>query len=129
MPQSAETQLASIAQTVVGLEQLCNELEAALRARDWVRMDAAIAESRRSMHQLENAMADATSVRTADFDRHVFGRLQRIFSVRDEQMKRLATIHEEIGENLRATSRWKGYARSIGGREKSPQARILNDLR
>jgi hypothetical protein len=121
--------LDSIVQNVTGLEQLCSELEVALRSRDWPRMDCAIADARRTMHELENAMADATSVRTADFDREIFARLQRVYAVRDEQMKRLASIHEEVAENLRALSRWKGYARSIGGRDQRRPSRILNDLR
>lgn len=128
MRPSAEAQLETIAATVAGLEQLCNELELALRESDWPRMEAAIADTRRTMHALENAMADATSVRTVEFDEAIYARLQRVYSVRDEQMKRLATMHEETGERLRALSRWKGYARSIGSEPARPP-RIFSDLR
>ncbi len=129
MPPSADEQLHAIGQTVGGLEQLCNELEVALRARDWPRMGVAIADSRRVMHELENAMADTTGLRTAEFDRTIYARLQRVFSVRDEQMKRLSQLHDEVAENLRSLSRWKGYARSIGGSDQTRPPRILNDLR
>lgn len=128
MQPSAEAQLEAIAATVTGLEQLCNELEFALRETDWPRMDAAIADTRRTMHALENAMADATPVRTVEFDKAIFARLQRVYSVRDEQMKRLTAVHEEIAERLRALSRWKGYARSIGSEPTRPP-RIFSDLR
>lgn len=114
---------------VTALEQLCNELEASVRARDWTRMGAAIADSRRTMHAFENAMADTTSIRSVEFDRSVYARLQNIYRVRDEQMQRVQAIHDDIGENLRALSRWKGYARSVGGSDRTRPPRILNDLR
>ena len=130
MPPSADTVLNALGDHVSQLEVLCNEIELSLRASDWSRLERAIASSRRQMHEFENAMADAKPLRTANFDRDIFARLQRIYAVRDAQMKRLAATHDEIGGRLRALSRWKEYARSIAGRDAGNVAsRLFEDRR
>jgi len=115
---------------MTALEQLCNELELALREGDWKRLGAAISSSRRTMAEFEQAMAEAKSVRTAEFDREIFARLQRVYSVRAEQLARLQAYHDDVGKRLRTISRWKGYARSIGGPDvgRTP-SRLFSDLR
>jgi hypothetical protein len=127
---SVETAFGSLNGLVTALEQLCNELELALRAADWNRMGVAIADSRRTMAEFENAMAEAKPLRTADFDQVIFARLQRVYSVRADQMKRLQAANDEIGKRLRTISRWKSYARSIGGPDvnRTP-SRLFSDVR
>lgn len=130
MPPSAEAKLSCLAELVGELEQLCNELELSLRTSDWQRMDAAIGASRRKMHEFENAMADAKSLRTAEFDREIYARLQRIYSVRTGQMERLEGQHNEIGGRLRTLSRWKEYSRSIAGPDaRKVKSRLFEDRR
>jgi len=94
------------------------------------RLGRAIAESRRVMHAFENAMADAKPLRTAAVDREIFARLQRIYSVRSEQMERLGARRDELGGKLQTLSRWKEYSRSIAGSDAlKTKPRIFEDLR
>jgi hypothetical protein len=113
------------------LEQLCNELEAGLRERNWPRMVNAMRSTRRVLHAFKNAMADTKSLRTADFDHVVFKRLQRIYAVHQHQRKRVEAIHEDAGARLRTISKWKAYARSIGGSkaQRGTHARLFQDIR
>ncbi|MEO9170185.1 MAG: hypothetical protein ABI278_03350 [Candidatus Aquilonibacter sp.] len=115
---------------VSDLETLCNDLEIGLRERNWEKLDTAISGSRRAMHAFENAMAESSALRDDDFDQAVFARLQRVFGVRDEQMKRLETLHGAAGDRLRALSRWKQYARGVTNSDtgKRPPS-LFQDLR
>lgn len=115
MQQSDDRAPAGVSEHVAELETLCTEIESSLCASDWKRFDAAIANSRRARHAFENAMAETAGTHDAEFERAIFTRLQRVFAVRDDQMKRLQAIHDGIGERLRAISRWKQYARAVGG--------------
>ncbi len=129
-PLSDSVLLDRIVEHVTALERLCNEIERSLRQPDWQRLDAALADTRRTMHEFENAMGEAMSLRTSEFDRVIFARLQRVYAVRQEQMKRLQAIHDATGEKLRMLSRWKTYARSIAGpdaRKRNPT--LLDDVR
>ncbi len=129
MQQSDEGTLDLVSQEIERLESLCNEIELCLRSRDWRRLDVAIADSRRAMHSLENAMAATQPVRDEEFARVVFARLQRVFAVRDDQMKRLEATHRGIGEQLRAISRWKQYARSVAGPKQPVRPALFQELR
>ena len=130
MPQSAEAVLAALHDRITQLEQLCNEIELSLRAADMSRLGVAIAHSRRLTHEFENAMGEAKPLRTEDFDQAIFARLQRIYSVRAEQMHRLAAKRDEIGGRLRTISKWKEYARSVAGRDAlKRKPRIIEDIR
>ena len=112
------------------MEHQCNEIELSLRCRNWDRLGTVIAESRRSMHEFENAMADSHEARDDEFDRVVFARLQRVFAVRDEQMKRLQAINREIGDRLRSISKWKQYARAVAGPGRAARrASLFQDIR
>jgi hypothetical protein len=75
-------------------------------------------------------MADAKPLRTAEFDQTIFARLNRIFAVREDQMKRLAERRDEIGSKLQTISRWKEYSRSVAGRDAlKRKPRLFEDLR
>lgn len=115
MQPSAEASLAAVVAAVNELEQFCNEIELSLRERDWKRLNTALAGSRRAMHAFENAMAESQPARTEAFDQTVFARMQRVYAVRQEQLERLTSIHNEIGDRLRSISQWKQYARSVAG--------------
>ena len=94
------------------------------------RLGVAIAHSRRITHEFENAMAELKSLRTPEIDREIFARLQRIFSVRNEQMKRLEAIRDEVGGKLRTISKWKEYSRSVAGHDAlKRKPRLFEDLR
>jgi len=115
----ARAALEAVAKEIKELERLCIEIDAAVVDEDWPRLNAAIADSRRVTHAMENAMAEAKPYRDATFDKAAFARLQQIYSYRQERMKVVEEIHNDIGDRLRSLSRWKGYARSIGGNRES----------
>lgn len=110
---SGQALLEAVAHDINELERLCIEIDASINERNWDRLGAALADSRRVTHSVQNAMGDAMSYRTAEFDRAAFARLQEIYAYRQERMDKLQAIHEDIGERLRQLSRWKTYARGV----------------
>jgi hypothetical protein len=133
LQQSAEelgrAALEAVAKDINELERLCVEIDASITARDWSRLDTAIAESRRVTHSAENAMELAAPYRTTAFDAAAFGRLREIFAYREERMQTLQAIHDDFGDRLRQLSRWKTYARSIAGGEGSRRSAGLDSHR
>jgi hypothetical protein len=132
LPQSADPSriaLEHIASAIAELERLCLEIDAALESRDWPRLATAISDSRRVMHEVENAMGDAAAFRTPDFDKAAFERLQQIFSYRAERLESLQSVHDEIGERLKQLSLWKTYARAIGPKEAPRRSAGLDSVR
>ncbi len=124
-----QTALEAVAQDICELERLCVEIDASITERNWDRLGAALADSRRVTHSVQNAMGDATPYRTAEFDKAVFARLQQIYAYRQERMDALQQIHDDIGERLRQLSRWKGYARSIAGAERRTRSKLFDSRR
>lgn len=110
--------LEHIAAAINELERLCLEINAAIDARDWARLSAAISDSRRVTHEVENAMGEGAAFRTPDFDKAAFERLQQVFSYRADRLDTLQKIHDEIGDRLKQLSLWKTYARAISPKEK-----------
>jgi hypothetical protein len=94
--------------------------------RRWGDLEAAIADSRRITHALQNAMDDARSVRDAAFDAAVQRRLYYIHAIRQNQMERLQQYHDAVGERLRLVARWKSALKSLAGRVRPSAA--LNQL-
>ncbi len=126
----ARTALEAVAVEINTLERLCVEIDAAFGAREWARLDRAIADSRKAMHGLENAMAEALPYRDEAFDRAAFARLQEIYSYRHERLEALRAYHDEIGNRLRQISRWKSYARSMGTpRDAMQRSSLIDGLR
>lgn len=109
--------LEAVARDINELERLCIEIDASITEKNWDRLGSALSDSRRITHSMENAMADAGPFRTAAFDTAAFERLRQIYAYRQQRMDALQEIHDEAGERLRTLSRWKGYARSVGGGE------------
>jgi hypothetical protein len=125
----AREALETIAVAINELERLCLEIDAAIAAQDWPRLSTAIADSRRVMHAVENAMAEGAAFRTPDFDKAAFERLQQVFSYRQERLDSLQAIHEEIGERLKKLSLWKTYARAITPKEPTRRSAGLDSTR
>ena len=126
---AGQTALELIARDINELERLCLEIDAAITERDWKRLGAALADSRRVTHSVENAMDDAMPYRTEEFDTAVFARLRQIYAYREERMVTLQGVHDDIGDRLRQLSRWKGYARSIAGGERRTTSRLFDSRR
>ena len=131
MPPSADPARAAlehIAAAINELERLCLEINAAIDAHDWKRLNAAIADSRRVTHEVENAMGEGAAFRTPDFDKAAFERLQQVFSYRAERLNTLQDIHREIGERLRKLSLWKTYARAVAPKERTRRSAGLDSI-
>ena len=89
--------LEAVAHDINELEHLCLEIDASIGARDWNRLGAALANSRRVTHSLQNVMAEASPYRTPEFDKAAFARLHQIYAYRQERMDTLQAIHDDIG--------------------------------
>jgi hypothetical protein len=112
------------------LETLCGNIERALMMRRWNELDAAIGDSRRVTHALQNAMDDAQAVRDDAFDEGVYRRLHYVDTIRRNQMARLQQYHDAVAERLQVLARWKSALRSIGkpGRGRASRLGTLDRL-
>jgi hypothetical protein len=126
---SDDVLLNAIEASVGELEALCGRIERALMLRQWPELEAAIADSRRVTHALQNAMEEAHSMRTKSFDEHVFRRLRYVHVIRENQMTRLQQYHDAVGERLRLVARWKSALRSITAKLPSTGISALNEMR
>jgi hypothetical protein len=126
---SDEFLLSAIEASVAELEALCGRIERALMMRQWPELEAAIADSRRVTHALQNAMEEAHGMRTASFDEQVFRRLRYVHVIRENQMTRLQQYHDAVGERLRLMARWKSALRSITSKLPSAGLTALNEMR
>lgn len=126
---NAHNVLSAVESALGELEALCGRIERALMLRQWPELDAAIADSRRLTHALQNAMDDARDLRTKEFDENVFRRLRYIHAIRENQMARLQQYHDAVGERLRLIARWKSALRSISAKIPSSRLAALNEVR
>jgi hypothetical protein len=131
LPQSdnPDALLSAVEAALGDLEALCGRIERALMLRRWPDLEAAIADSRRVTHALQNAMDEARSVRTGAFDEGVFRRLHYVHAIRENQMTRLQQYHDAVGERLRLIARWKSALRSIAVKLPSTGVAALNEMR
>lgn len=120
--------LRAVGAEVDALEALCAGIERAMMAGRWEELGAALAESRRVQHALENAMHDAQSARTEGFDAEISQRLRRVFTIRENQMARLLQYRNAVGERLAAIARLKTVARRIGTAHAAPRLGALDEL-
>jgi hypothetical protein len=123
-----EMLLGAVEAALAEIEALCGRIERALMRRQWSDLDSAIADSRRVMHALQNAMDDARDARTKAFDEDVFRRLRYVQMVRDNQMIRLQHYHDAVGERLQLIARWKSALKSIGSKQPTGLS-ALNEMR
>lgn len=126
---SADPQFAAIEGSLHELEALCAEIERSLMRRQWEALEAAIADSRRVTHALQNAMDEARALRTQAFDENIFRRLRHVQAIRENQMTRLQQYHDAVGERLRLIARWKSALRSIPVKRASSALSALNEVR
>ena len=125
---NGEALLGAVEKELRELEALCGALERALMRRNWNELEAAIADSRRVTHALQNAMDDAVPVRDAHFDETVRRRLQYVVSIRNNQMSRLRQYQNAVGERLQLIARWKPALRSMAPPQAQPRLRALDTL-
>jgi hypothetical protein len=92
------------------LEEQCAQAEVALRGRKWKELEQSFFDQRRIRQAIVNELAAAEcDVRTLP---DVFGRLQAIFTFREDQLRRLKAYQTEVSRRLQLTRKWKDAARS-----------------
>jgi hypothetical protein len=127
-PDNRRESLEAIAREVIALEQLCGELEQSVDAHDWPRIETALRDCRRVTHALKNALHDSEGQRDPAFEKQLNARVKRILDVREAQLTKLRAYNEAVGAQLRTISKWKSYARSIGGRRGAPPSMGLDRI-
>jgi pyrroloquinoline quinone (PQQ) biosynthesis protein C len=125
-PQALQT---AIQAEVRELEELCKRLEQHLVRGDWKAASEAVSDSRRVTHAFLNAMEEAGDARNQEFDAAIYARMRRVFDVRQDQLARLETFRDDVGERLQAISRWKQFGRSIGAKRASKRGAGLDSSR
>jgi len=91
-------------------EEQCAQAEAALRAREWPKLEQSLFEQRRIRQGIVNELAAAEmDVREVP---DVFARLQAIFTFRNDQLRRLTAYRAQVSKQLQITRKWKDAARS-----------------
>ncbi len=114
---------------VSALERLCADIERAMMERDWSAFATAMAESRRVTHAMQNCMEAAAAARDADFDEVIFKRLRYVYAVRENQLARLSSYHDAVGERLTQIGTFKRFAKSVGSKRSESRLGSLDRLR
>jgi len=110
------------------LESLCADIERALTAKDWDAFAAAMAESRRVTHALQNAMDAATPARDGAYDASIFERARRVHAIRENQLSRLKTYNAAVAEKLGQIAKLKRFAKSVGAKNAPSRLASLDRL-
>ncbi len=118
----------SLAALVVELEELCARAERELVALRWSDLESTLADQRRVIAALTNAVYATAGQRGARFDEQLDRRVKRVFAVRDMQLKRLVAFRDNVRRRLSTISKVK-QARSFGSYAPRPAAGHLDTLR
>jgi dsDNA-binding SOS-regulon protein len=95
------------------LEALCVSAERQLVALRWEELGATLAEQRRVIAALTNAVHRTKPQRTREFDERLEKRLARIYAIRENQLKRLVAFRDQCRNRLSVIARAKQTRRSI----------------
>ncbi|HXF33682.1 MAG TPA: hypothetical protein VN603_03855 [Candidatus Acidoferrales bacterium] len=96
------------------LDQLCADGERHLMSLRWSDLDLTLADQRRVTQALINVVHATMNERTPEFDDQLKRRIDRIYAVRDNQLKRLMVYRDNIRKRLRVLSQAKQVRRSFG---------------
>jgi len=91
-------------------EEQCAQAEVALRARRWNVLEQFIADQRRTRQAIVNELASENA--TVQTMPDIFSRLQAIFTLRNDQVRRLTAYRAEVSRRLQLTRKWKDASRS-----------------
>jgi len=91
-------------------EEQCAQAEVALRGRQWQSLEQFIADQRRTRQAIVNELAAENAV--VQTMPEVFSRLQAIFTLRNDQIRRLNSYRTEVSRRLQITRKWKDATRS-----------------
>ncbi len=130
MPQSADPAGLRLAveRELAALEEECARTERALGSNDWEAFAAVMADARRVTHALQNAMDDAAPVRDEAFDAAIFDRARRIYAIRENQVARLKTYNEQVGEKLAQIAKLRRFAKNVGAKNAPSRLASLDRL-
>jgi hypothetical protein len=96
------------------LDQLCADGERHLMGLRWSDLELTLADQRRVTQALINIVHATMNERTPEFDDQLKRRIDRIYAVRDNQLKRLMVYRDSIRKRLRVLSQAKQVRRSFG---------------
>jgi hypothetical protein len=130
LPPSAEHAAlrASVDREIAELERSCADIERALGLKHWDAFARAMADARRITHALQNAMEAAAPARDDAFDAEMFGRARRVHAIRENQLARLRSYHDAVGEKLGQIARLKRFAKKVGAKSAPSQLASLDRL-
>ncbi|HYZ15042.1 MAG TPA: hypothetical protein VE591_01525 [Candidatus Acidoferrum sp.] len=99
--------------TILALERACLDADAALVERRWHDVTEALAVQRRLTAELGELFARTPQLSPAQ-DERVAKRLRGVLAFRDEQLRRLHALRDEIGRRLETIGRARAFSRSVG---------------
>jgi hypothetical protein len=124
MPSSAEPARSVVVRTIIALERACLEAEEALVERRWRDVRKAFAAQRKLTDELTALFAAAPDVAPAA-DAKVAQRLRGVYAYRQEQMGRLESYRNSVGERLRTIGKMRELSRAVGKRPTT--SHVVND--
>lgn len=95
---------------LVALERECLTVDKALAGRDWEACEKSWKTQRRLTHELDLALADASS----ETDREaVDKRIERLVKYREGQLKRLMAFNEACATRLATMGRYQTFKKTV----------------
>jgi hypothetical protein len=110
------------------LEQLTSRAERELVALNWAALGVTLADQRRAIAALTNAVHATAALRNPQSREHVERRIKRIFAVRDNQLKRLVSFRDNVRQRLTTISKVKQARRSAGAYAQASRPLHLDSL-
>lgn len=112
MPSLADTRETVVA-TILSLERACLDADAALVERRWPDVTAALDVQGRLTAQLA-ALFERAPHLSPSGDAKVAKRLEGVLAFRDDQLRRLHALRDEIGRRLETIGRARDLSRALG---------------
>lgn len=123
MRRSAEPARDAVVRTIIELERVCLEADAALVERRWPDVRASFAQQAALTARLAEQFETQPELAPAH-DSQVDRRVRGILSYRDDQLRRLQAYRDEVAGRLGAIGKLNAFSRSL--RKRQTPARLLD---
>lgn len=120
MLSSAETARDAVMRTLVAMERLCLDADAAFVERRWADVAASIQTQAQLTEALRRLFADAPEAGPGN-DAKVAQRIRGIMAFRDDQLRRMRAYNDEIRVRLDALGKLKALSRTVGRADRGGQ--------
>jgi hypothetical protein len=118
--QPSETAYEAVVRTIIELERVCLEADAALTERRWPDVQNSFDAQAELTGRLAGLFASAPETAPAN-DAKVAERVRGILGYRDQQLGRLEAYRDEISGRLSAIGKVNAFSRSFGKRGAAAQ--------